>query len=83
MQPITPSQIRRILEVTDALDIHREAVTIPLARQGTGRLERIAGPRIQITAPEGDGFDSWLSALTGQITGLDLEGILRTDDEDD
>lgn len=83
MQPITPSQIRRILEVTDALGIHREAITIPLAREGAGRLERIAGPRIQITAPEGNGFDSWLSALTGQISGLDLDGILRADEEEE
>ncbi|MDZ4805508.1 MAG: hypothetical protein SGI90_11670 [Candidatus Eisenbacteria bacterium] len=80
MEPITPAQIRRILEVTDALCIHREAVTIPLAREGSGRLERVAGSKIQITAPEGGIFESWLAALAGQIGGLDLSGVLRTDD---
>lgn len=83
MQPITPTQIRLILEVTDSLGLHREAIVIPLAREGNGHLERTAGSKIQIIAPEGEAFDSWLSALTGQIGRLDLNGILRADDGED
>ena len=58
MKPLTPSQIRRILEVTDAAGIHREAVVIPLAGEGAGAIERIERNRIQITAPE-SGLLDW------------------------
>ncbi|TPW16867.1 MAG: hypothetical protein FD129_594 [bacterium] len=81
MQPITPTQVRRILEVTDGLRIHREAVVIPLGRVGEGGLERTAGSKLQITAPEGSLFEPWLADLADRIAAIDLSGVLRTDDE--
>ena len=82
MRPITPAQVRRILEVTDALGIHREASVIPLGSEGDGGIEKIARAKIQITAPEGTDFDSWLAALAGRIQAMDLAGVQRTDDDE-
>ena len=70
MQVVGPAEIRRILEITDALSLHREAVRIPLGPEGGGR-ERIDGGILEIVAPEND-FDSWLSGLDGRLKALDL-----------
>ena len=81
MQPITPAQIRRILEVTDALGIHREGVVIPLAREGTGAIDR-DGEKVVITAPEGEAFESWLIGLAETLGESDLTGVPRLDPEE-
>ena len=82
MQPITPAQIRRILEITDSLGIHREAVVIPLAREGTGAIDR-DGAKLVITAPEGDAFEGWLNGLGDTLGLADLEGVLRVEPDED
>lgn len=82
MQPIRPAEVRRILEVTDALGIHREAVVIPLAREGAGGIRRVAGPKLEITAPEGDGFDAWLEGLPTALAVIDRSGLPTTGDDD-
>jgi hypothetical protein len=81
MQPITPAQVRRILEVTDSLGIDREGVVIPLAREGTGAIERDA-EKIVITAPEGEAFDAWLVGLAETLSEADLSGVPRIDPDE-
>jgi hypothetical protein len=78
MQPITPAQVRRILEITDSLGIHREAVVIPLAREGVGAIDR-DGAKLVITAPEGEAFEGWLTGLAETLGQVDLVGVLRVD----
>jgi hypothetical protein len=82
MIPITPTQIRRILEVTDGLGIHREAITIPLAREGPGAVA-VRGRKIEITAPADVPFDAWLEHLPQVIETLDLSNIQRIDPDED
>jgi hypothetical protein len=81
MQPIRPAEVRRILEVTDALGIHRESVVIPLAREAEGGVRRVPGPKLEITAPEGEGFDAWLAGLPIVLAGVDRTGLLTIDDD--
>ena len=52
-----PKEIMRIMEVTDGLCLHREAVRIPLWNQGEGLVQLVSGGTVvEITAPgEGEG----------------------------
>jgi hypothetical protein len=73
-----PKEIMRILAVTDALGLHREAVVIPLYNSGTGGL-RLRGAKLEITAP-GDGFEAWLAALPDALRAFpDLPKVRRAD----
>ncbi len=74
-----PKEIMRIMEVTDGLCLHREAVRIPLWNQGEGLVQLVSGGTVvEITAPgEGD-FEVWLAELSTKISNLDLSSIART-----
>ena len=74
------TEILRILGVTDALGLHREAVVIPLYNSGTGGF-RLRGAKLEITAP-GDGadFEAWLAALPAALRAFpDLPKVRRAD----
>ena len=73
-----PKEIMRIMEVTDGLSLHREAVRIPLWNQGAGSVQLVSdGTVVEITAPgEGD-FEVWIADLPAKITELDLPSIAR------
>lgn len=71
-----PSEVLRILAVTDALGIHREAVRVPLDNHGDGGVRLVRnGQMIEIVAPgEGD-FDRWIADLPAKIRSLDLSRV--------
>ena len=73
-----PKEMGRILEIVDGLNIHREAVMIPLAPEGTGAVRVVAG-RLQIHRPEEGDFDAWLESLPGQIAALDTSGLKKAE----
>jgi len=79
MKPITPAEIRRILETTDSLGLHRESIVVPLAKEGAGLVRLISRGRIEITAPADVSVEEWLEDLPGQIGRLDLAGVRRVD----
>ena len=72
-----PKDIGRILAVTDAIGLHREAVRIPLDCVDGGAIER-QGAVLQITAACAD-FETWLAALGERLRGEDLSGLPRAD----
>jgi hypothetical protein len=76
-EPFGQTEILRILAVTDALGLHREAVVIPLWTRGAGGF-RMRGPRLEITAPE-SGFESWLASLPGALRAADLSAVRKAD----
>jgi hypothetical protein len=59
-----------ILSVTDALGIHREAVTVPLRRKDPGEVRAMAGGMVQIVAPESVEIDVWLPILRAELEKL-------------
>ena len=67
---IGQEHMNQIFEVVDALELSREAITVPLARKGDGRVERLPDGRIRIVVPDADPLDSWLAGLREQIAGL-------------
>jgi hypothetical protein len=82
MIPITPAEIRRILETTDSLQIHRESVTIPLAKEGPGRLSILPGGRLEIVGPADRPFDAWLAEMPARLAELDLGALRKAEDPD-
>jgi len=59
-----------ILSVTDALGIHREAVTVPLRRKDPGEVRAVAGGQVHIVAPESVEIEAWLPALRAELEKL-------------
>lgn len=77
MQNVSGVEIRRILAVTDALGVHREAVSIPLRPQGAGALRVTPARRLEIVVPAESDFEAWLGGLPAAIQALDLSGVQR------
>ncbi len=74
---VGPPEILRILAVTDALGLHREAVSVPLWTEKEGKLE-VRGGKLRITAPAEGDFEAWLAALPDRLRALDLSGVRRS-----
>ncbi len=75
MDSFGPSEIMRILAVTDALGFHREAMRIPLWTKGKGEI-LVKGNRLEISAPESD-FETWIAALPALLKSMDLSAVRR------
>lgn len=78
MEIVTAQQMNRILEVSDSLSIHREAVVVPLGPEGTGSV-RLSGNKIEITVPSEGDFETWIAGLPKQIARLDLSGVRKAE----
>ena len=70
LEAVTIREIQRILEVTDALGIHREMVVIPLRPGRPGRLRKIAGGKIEIVVEGERPFEEWVAGLADEIRKL-------------
>lgn len=79
MDAVTPDQMNRIFEVTDAMSIHREAVIVPLGPEGSGNV-RLAGNKVEVTVPAEGGFDDFVATLRGRIAALDLSGVRKAEE---
>lgn len=62
--------ITRILEVTDDLEISREAVEIPLTPESPGVVRRLSNGKLEIVVDADRPFDDWLHALPQEIQGV-------------
>ena len=76
MVAVRLEQILRILELTDSLNIHREAVIIPLNAEKEGDLTLLPDGRLRIHCPE-TRFEEWLIEIRGQLEKIDLSRIVR------
>ena len=75
--PVRPEQIVKILELTDSLNIHREAVTIPLSAEKEGSVTLLPDGRLRIVCSEDMGFDEWLRGLRVQLGKTDLTRLVK------
>lgn len=78
MDSVGPSEIMRILGVTDALGLHREAVVVPLGTRGAGEA-RVRNGKLEITAPAEGDFEAWLAALPDTLRAMDLSPVRKAD----
>lgn len=66
-------QISQILELTDELEISREAVEIPLSPESPGVVHRLANGKIEIVVDAGVPFEEWLLTVTSKVQALMTE----------
>ena len=60
-------EINRILEVTDRMGIHREAVVIPLAPRHPGRVRKRPDGKVEIVVESEGDFEAWVAGLEAEI----------------
>jgi hypothetical protein len=63
MTPITQADMEAVFAVTDELGLHREHVTVPLARREPGGVRRVGPNDIQITLPPGVETALWCEEI--------------------
>ena len=67
LEVVTMKEIDAIFAVTDALEIHREHLVIPLGPATPGRVRRLPSGKLEITVEAERPLDEWLAELPGLI----------------
>ena len=73
MRVLTPQMMNQVFEVTDALELSREAIQVPLVLEGEGAVRRLKSGKIEIMLPDTDDLAPFLATLAGRIQALSLE----------
>ncbi len=64
---VTFDQINRILEVTDALELDRGGIEIPLSAASPGKIHKLPNGKVEIVVDADLPFDEWLAAARQQL----------------
>jgi hypothetical protein len=70
MRVIDQKVMNQLFEVTDELEIDREALEVPLLMEGKGRVGRTKKGKIEITLPDADDLGPFLASLPERIRAL-------------
>ncbi len=70
MRILDQATMHRVFDVTDTLELSREAVTVPLAPAGDGEVRRLPNGRYEITLPDADDLGPFLAALPARLRAL-------------
>ena len=70
MRVIDQKVMNQLFEVTDELEIDREAFEVPLLMEGEGRIRRTKKGKIEITLPNTDDLGPFLAALPERLRAL-------------
>ena len=76
LQAVSFQQITQILELTDQLEISREAVEIPLSPESPGVVRRLANGKIEIVVDADVSFEEWVQTVPQKIQALMSEQSL-------
>ena len=71
MRVLTPDIMNQVFEVTDPLELSREAIQVPLLLEGTGTVRRLKNGRIEITLPDMDTLGPFLASLPERLRTLE------------
>ena len=71
MRVLTPDIMHQVFEVTDPLELSREAIQVPLLLEGTGKVRRLKNGRIEITLPDTDNLGPFLASLPERLRTLE------------
>ena len=82
MPVLTGQQIDRILELTDALGLHRNWVIVPLYAGVEGVEYVQPDGKLLIRAPGGASFESWFGGLRRRLETMDLGKVARSNNPD-
>jgi hypothetical protein len=67
---VTLKEIEQIFTVTDAMNISREALVIPLRTEHPGRVSIMKDGKLEIVVERDGDFAEWLKGLEGRISEL-------------
>ena len=70
MRVIDQKIMNQLFEVTDDLEIDREALEVPLVMEGEGRVGRTKKGKIEITLPDADDLGPFLAGLPERLRAL-------------
>lgn len=70
MRILDQATMQRLFAVTDEIGISREAITVPLAMQGEGKVARTRTGRFEITLPDLDDLGPFLASLPERLREL-------------
>ncbi len=73
-------QITKILELTDEMNISREAIEIPLAPENPGVVRRLSNGKIEIVVDAALPFENWVKTVPGKVAELLAS---HSDDQDE
>ncbi|NJL27901.1 MAG: hypothetical protein HC897_08375 [Thermoanaerobaculia bacterium] len=73
MEIVTQQVMTRLFEVTDAIGLDREALTVPLAMEGEGRVTRLKSGRFEIALPAGEALAPFLAELPARLAEAGFE----------
>ena len=82
MQLLSSADLDRILSVTDALELHRDWIVVPIDASPEGRETQQPDGKLILHAPDRAGFEAWLRGLRGRLEGLELGRIPRREEND-
>jgi hypothetical protein len=74
MRILNQKMMNHVFEVTDALEIDREHIEIPLTLKGEGSVCLRRGQVLEITLPDTEDFSDFLEKLPVLIEQVRLEG---------
>ena len=63
----------RIFEVTDAMGIDRESISVPLDKEDPGAVRMLPGGEIEIVVPESVPAEEWAATLREELERLGFE----------
>ena len=70
MRILTPQIMNQVFEVTDALELSREAIQVPLMLEGEGKIQRLKNGKLEITLPDTDDLGPFLATLPERLRQL-------------
>jgi hypothetical protein len=70
MRVIDQKVMNQLFEVTDELEIDREALEVPLVMEGEGRVGRTKKGKVEITLPDADDLGPFLAGLPERLRTL-------------
>jgi hypothetical protein len=59
--------MNQVFDVTDALELSREAIQVPLVLEGEGAVRRVKSGKIEITLPDTDDLGPFLASLPERL----------------
>lgn len=60
-------EINAIMEVTDRLGLHREAIEIPLGPESPGKVRKLSNGKFEIIVEAEVPFEEWLKTMEGEL----------------
>ena len=62
-----------IFEVTDAMGIDRESISVPLGKEDPGAVRLLPGGEVEIVVPESASAEEWAARLREELENLGFE----------